>query len=109
MIMTLMQRDEILQAYRAGLMEALGETLDAVILYGSCARGGDHEDSDVDVLCLMRGPFDYGEMIARTSELTARLSLEHGVVLSRAFFTRDEYETRQLPFLMNVRKEGVPV
>ena len=103
------QRDEILHAYRTGLAAALHDALDAVILYGSHARGEEGEESDIDVLCVMRGPFDYGEMITRTSALTARLSLEYGVVLSRAFVTRNEYETRQLPFLMNVRREGVAV
>ncbi len=103
------KRDEILRAYRAGLTEALGNALDAVILYGSHARGEERAESDIDVLCVMRGALDYGEMIARTSALTARVSLEYGVVLSRAFVTRGEYETRQLPFLMNVRREGVAV
>ncbi len=103
------QRDEILHAYHAGLTETLGEALNAVILYGSHARGEDRKESDIDVLCITRGALDYGEMIARTSALTARVSLEYGVVLSRAFVTRDEYETRQLPFLMNARKEGVAV
>ena len=107
--MTSTQRNEILHAYRAGLRKALHEALDTVILYGSHARGEDSKESDIDVLCVMRKPFDYGEMIARTSALTARLSLKYGVVLSRAFVTRDEYETRQLPFLMNVRREGIAV
>ena len=83
--MTSTQRTEILHAYRAGLKEELHDALDAVILYGSHARGEDRTESDIDVLCVMRKPFDYGEMIARTSALTARLSLEYGVVLSRAF------------------------
>ncbi|MCC6487418.1 MAG: nucleotidyltransferase domain-containing protein [Candidatus Hydrogenedentes bacterium] len=107
--MTTTQRNEILRAYRIGLAEALGEALDSVILYGSHARGEERNDSDIDVLCVMRRAFDYGELISRTSELTAQLSLEHGIVLSRAFVTRDDYESRQLPFLMNVRKEGIPV
>lgn len=107
--MTSTLRDEILRAYGAGLREALGDALDVVILYGSHARGEAHDDSDIDVLCVMRRPFDYGEMIARTSVLTARLSLEYDVVLSRAFATRDDYEMRQLPFLMNIRREGVAV
>jgi len=71
-----LQQKEVLQAYLAGLRETLRETLDAVILYGSCARGESNEDSDIDVLCIMRDPFSYGEMISRTSALTAQLSLE---------------------------------
>jgi predicted nucleotidyltransferase len=107
--MTSIQRDEILAAYSDGLRELLGEALDAVILYGSHARGDACDESDIDVLCVMRRTFDHGDMIALTSALTAQLSLEYGVVLSRTFVTREDFETRQLPFLMNVRKEGIAV
>ncbi len=101
--------DRIVRAYRDGLAAALGDDLDQVILFGSQAREDARAESDIDVLCVMRGPVDYGGLIGRTSELTAALSLERDVVLSRAFVTKTEYETRQLPFLMNVRREGVPV
>jgi predicted nucleotidyltransferase len=91
------------------LAEVPGDELDAVILYGSHAGGEDREDSDVDVPCVMREPFDYGEIIDRTSALTARLSLEYDAVLSRASVAGEEYQTRNLPFLMNVRREGITV
>lgn len=97
----------ILSEYRAGLTAELGNALHAVILYGSQARRDASAISDVDVLCVMQGAFDYGDLIDRTSELTARLSLEHDAILSRTFATRHDYETRRLPFLMNVRREGV--
>ena len=100
---------EILTRYREGLAAALGNDLVHVILYGSHARGDAHAGSDIDVLCVMRGPFDYGKVIEQTSELTAALSLQYDVVLSRAFVTEQEYNVRQLPFFMNVRKEGIPV
>jgi predicted nucleotidyltransferase len=100
---------EVLCEYRKGLKAELGEQLECVILYGSQARGDEHEGSDIDVLCVLCEPFDLGEMIRRTSELTARLSLQYDVALSRTFVTRAEYENRQLPFMMNVRREGVLV
>ena len=104
-----MRRNQVIAAYREGLEQVLGAALDRVLLYGSHARGESGADSDIDVLCVMRDPFDYGELITRTSELTARLSLENDVVLSRSFVGRDDFETGQSPFLMNVRKEGVSV
>jgi len=50
-----------------------------------------------------------GEEIARTSHMIAELSLEHNVVLSRAFVSADRFEQEQSPLLMNVRREGITV
>ena len=99
----------ILNEYRQRLKEVVGDELDSLILYGSQARGDTLEGSDIDVLCVMKRPFDYGQLIERTSQITAELSLKYDVVISRAFATLEDYRTRQTPFLMNVRREGVPV
>ena len=99
----------ILKEYRTRLEETLGENLDSIVLYGSQARGDAEEGSDIDVLCVMKKSFDYGELILRTSEITAEISLKYDVVLSRSFARLEDYETRQTPFLMNVRREGVAV
>lgn len=98
--------EAILAEYRARLFEVLGDALESVVLYGSRARGDAEEGSDIDVLCVMKGPFDYSDLLDRTSEATAEISIKYDVVLSRAFVTRDDYRFRQTPFLMNVRREG---
>jgi predicted nucleotidyltransferase len=101
---------EILRGYRDGLRAALGNELDSVVLYGSQARGEARgDDSDIDVLCVLRQPFNYGAMIERTSRLTAELCLKHDVVISRAFVARTDFDHRQTPFLMNVRREGASI
>ena len=56
----------ILKEYRTRLEETLGENLDSIVLYGSQARGDAEEGSDIDVLCVMKKSFDYGELILRT-------------------------------------------
>lgn len=100
---------QILNEYRQRLSEILGNDLDSVLLYGSQARGDASAGSDVDVLCIMKKSFDYGELISRTSLATAEISLKHDVVVSRVFVTREAYTSQDSPFLMNIRKEQVAV
>jgi uncharacterized protein len=99
----------ILKELRQQLQTLYGPRLVRMVLYGSQARGDAEADSDLDVLVVLKGPVRPGEEIARTSDLIASLSLEHGVVVSRSFVSVDRFEHEQSPFLLNVRREGVTV
>jgi predicted nucleotidyltransferase len=103
------QLAEILQSLRLGLAQALGDQLESVILFGSQARGEARADSDIDVLVIVRDEADYGELIQRTSALVSNLSLEYGVVISRAFASKARFDRERSPFFLNVRREGVAV
>ena len=72
------------------LRALLGPQLEQVILFGSYARGeAQPPDSDLDVLLVLRDGFDFWA--------TDRL-------VSRAHFS-----TSQMPFVANVRNEGIAV
>lgn len=100
---------KLLKELKRGLVQIYGEQLKAVYLYGSYARGEERPDSDIDVLMVLKGNFDYIEMLKRSDDFSAAFCLEKDVVISRAFVSTKEYEEKQTPFLINVRREGVPV
>jgi predicted nucleotidyltransferase len=97
----------ILSALRHGFEALYGERLVQMLLFGSQARGDADADSDIDVLIVLQGPVNPGDEIARTSELTAVLSLQHNVVISRAFVSAQQFSDEQSPLLLNVRREGI--
>lgn len=87
--------------------QVLGNQMEALYLYGSQARGEAHAASDIDLLVVINGTFDYDNLLARTSKSVASLSLEHDVVISRAFVSKEQFEHGGSPFLRNVRREAV--
>ncbi len=100
---------KILKKLKKELLRIYEGSVDSIILYGSRARGDARDDSDIDILVVMNKDFNYSEMLRLSSKLVASLSLENDVVISRAFVTKTQYDKLQIPFLMNVRREGVPV
>jgi predicted nucleotidyltransferase len=86
-----------------------GERLIQMVLFGSYARGDAEPGSDIDVLIVLRGPVNPGKEITGTGDVTASLSLQYDVVISRIFISAEQFSGEQSPLLLNVRREGVPV
>lgn len=103
------QLGKILKHLRQEFSLVLGDQLEAMLLFGSRARGESRPDSDVDVLVVVRGPFDYGDLIRRTSSIVSTLSLRYDVVISRVFVSKEQFDRERSPFLLNVRREGVMI
>ena len=100
---------KILNKLQSEFLRILDEKLDTILLFGSQARGDARVDSDIDVLVIINGEFNYGDLIKRTSSIVSNLSLEYDVAISRAFMSKDHFEHDQNPFLLNVRREGVRI
>jgi predicted nucleotidyltransferase len=101
--------DELLTELKDGLRGIYGDRLEGVFLFGSRARGDAEDDSDVDVLLVLDHVLDYGAEIARASEFVAALSLAHDTVVSLVFASGEHWLRRRTPFLINVRREAVPL
>jgi len=101
---------KVLHELKKGLAAIYGGQLKAVILFGSYARGDAHPpDSDIDVMIVLKGEFDYWEMDKRSLELVASLSLENDLLISAKLASETKYEQSKMPLYINVRREGVAV
>lgn len=104
------QIKKLLRQVKNGLAGIYGSQLNAIYLFGSYARGEAHPpDSDIDVMIVLNGDFNYWEAEKRSSELFATMCLENDVVISRIFVSDVEYTHSKMPLLINVRQEGIAV
>lgn len=101
---------KILRDLKKELQKIYGEQLKAVVLFGSYARGDAHPpDSDIDVMIVLKGEFDYWKMNKLASKIVADLSLKYDVVISRKLTSDEEYANSRFPLYINARREGVTV
>ena len=102
--------ENLLKELKKELVRIYGDRLKTVYLYGSYARGQAHPpDSDIDVLVVLKGNFDYREMLKYSEDFIAAFCLQNDVLVSRAFVSETEYESKQTPFLINVRRDAIAI
>lgn len=97
-----------LAAYRSGLAERFPDLVEALVIFGSKARGEAGADSDLDVLVILRrGDRNTKKDVRRLGHSLAVLS---EVVPSIMVFDREEWKLREQtdsPFYRAVMRDGV--
>ena len=102
-----MERSPYLPAIKKALEDLYGERLRGVILFGSEARGDASPDSDIDLLVLLAGPFDYWTEVDRIIHQLYPIQLRVLRPLDATPVAADEYEAAELPLLSNASREGL--
>ena len=79
-------------------------------MYGSYARGDYNEESDIDIVAIVKG--DRQELQNQLKEIweaVSDLELDYEVVISPTVIPYSEFETYKdiLPYYRNIAKEGV--
>ncbi len=101
-------QDTVLTAFEEAIRERLGPHLKRIILYGSRARGDNDPDSDYDLLLVV------DEVTPEVNHIIDDVAgdcfceyskLFPAIAVSEQRFKNDVYE----PFLINARREGIPL
>jgi len=103
------QVEKIVRAFADELLQRAGDEIEAIIWYGSTARGEGTPDSDIDVAVVLRNPEN--DRLRRIAlDVSAELSLEHDCLLMPFLISNARYqEMKQIGRLLvrNIERDGV--
>ena len=89
------------------LKKLYGDNLSRVILYGSKARGDATEDSDIDIMIVLKDVKDKSKELEKVIKLTTEIDFRYETLISVTLQSEEEYLKKRTPLLLNVRKEGI--
>ena len=99
----------IVEEFKTRIEDLYGRRLSKLILYGSQARGEAADDSDIDLLVVLKGDVAPGEEIDRMIDVIAELNLKYGVLLSVYPVSEEEFSGVNSPLFLNARREGLEI
>lgn len=102
--------EQIAKEYKKSLQDIYGNDLAELILFGSYARGDQHDESDVDFAVVFRDnhlrTFDDKMKI---SSLGAKLSLKYGLMVSSLSVSLTKKQTSMQGVYQEIRKQGIAI
>jgi predicted nucleotidyltransferase len=99
---------QALARFKGALQTLLGDNLLSLRLFGSRVRGEETEESDLDILVLLKRKDR--ALCRRIVEESLDVDLAYGTNLAPTILSADEYRQNQeygTPFYRNVEREGV--
>ncbi len=100
--------NNILREFRAEIEKLYGKRLKNIILYGSWARDEATEDSDIDIVVVLKEDITPGKEIDRMIGIITEMNLKYNILISVYPVSERDYLTLKSPLLLSVRREGVP-
>ena len=89
------------------LKEYYGNKFKGLILYGSIARKNEDHFSDIDLLVLLKKPFNYFKELRKITDLLYPLQLESDRLISAKPADKDKFEQGEIQLYRNAKQEGI--
>jgi predicted nucleotidyltransferase len=98
--------DPILRRIRDSLRAVYGDRIERLVLCGSRARGGAHDDPDYDIAVFFEGLTDRWREFHRLADLRTEILADTGAFLEARPFRAGSHRDRT-PLMHEVRRDGV--
>ncbi|MFN0213551.1 MAG: SUMF1/EgtB/PvdO family nonheme iron enzyme [Saprospiraceae bacterium] len=106
----MLNKNSLTQAVKTELQTLYGSRLAKLILYGSHARGDQHEGSDIDFLVVLKDDnIKTGSELRYMNSALYDLELQFSATISAHPTTLGRFNTSDYLFYQNVRREGIEV
>ncbi|MEO8231221.1 MAG: DUF433 domain-containing protein [Ignavibacteriota bacterium] len=99
----------ILNEVKEKLKEVYKDELVDILLYGSYARGEYSENSDIDLLIVLKNIKSVGNEIDKIVDAIYDINLKYNTLISVLPVSLNDYKNINSPLLLNIRQEGVLV
>lgn len=102
----------VLKKVKSTAQQLYGDKLNRIILYGSCARGDNTDESDIDIMIILNCEAEeIKKLRSITAEMASDISLEEEVFLPILLRDKKGFEDNlaHLPFYQNINREGIAV
>jgi predicted nucleotidyltransferase len=99
--------NSILKKCNEILSDHYGDNLERLILYGSMARGEADVLSDIDLLVLLKEPFNYFEELRTIVDLLYPIQLESKNLISAKPASKEEFEAGEILLYRLAKREGI--
>jgi predicted nucleotidyltransferase len=97
----------IIEKCKQVLKKHYGSQYQGLILYGSMARGQNDDSSDIDLLVLLSGSFDYFVELQRIVDLLYPVQLQSSRLISAKPAAVKEFEAGKVALYRIAKREGV--
>lgn len=98
---------QVLGEFKQALEVLYGEQLASLVLYGSVARDEATDDSDVDVLVVLKGKIKPAVETRRMGDASTQLLLQYDELISVVPMSQQDFLYRDSPLLLNIRQDGI--
>lgn len=106
-----MDYQRAIKIFKEKVKSIYGDRLVDIILYGSAARGGQNQESDIDLLVLLDDYENYWDEVHRIGDIEFEIngSFDFKILISAIPVLVKDFKNKRTPLFLNIKREGMSI